>query len=209
MCVEGIEGSGKSTLLSGLVAKLEAAGCASLATREPGGTALGNRLRATFIEPGLQIDALAEAFVVNASRAQHVCEIIEPALRAGKWVVSDRYAAATLAYQGFGRGVALQTLRELATIATRGRMPDLTFLLDIDIEVSRERVRARASAGGEPIDRLEREDAAFHTRVRDGYLALAREDATFVTLDGTLAPPVLLAAAWRVLETNYGMTIGV
>jgi dTMP kinase len=157
----------------------------------------------------LKIDALAEAFVVNASRAQHVCEIIEPALRAGKWVVSDRYAAATLAYQGYGRGVALETLRQLAAVATRGRMPDLTFLLDIGIEISRQRVRARASASGEPVDRLEREDAAFHTRVRDGYLALAREDATFVTLDGTLPPHVVLAAAWRVLETKYAMTTGV
>jgi dTMP kinase len=153
----------------------------------------------------LHIDALAEAFVVNASRAQHVSEIIEPALRDGKWVVTDRYVAATLAYQGFGRGVELETLRMLARVATRGRMPDLTFLLDIGTDVSRDRVRARARASGEQVDRLEREGTAFHARVRDGYLALARDDASFITLDGALAPAVLLAAAWRVLETAYGL----
>ena len=192
-------------MLSGLVARLAAAGCAPVATREPGGTALGNRLRATFIEPGLSIDPLAEAFIVNASRAQHVAEVIEPALGGGRWVVSDRFASATLAYQGFGRGLDLATLRMLADVATRGRAPDLTFLLDIEIELSRERVRARATGGGEAVDRLEGENAAFHARVRDGYLTLARNDETFVTLDGTLSPPGLLAAAWQVLERTYGV----
>jgi len=205
VCVEGIEGSGKSTLLSGLAARLEAAGVALVATREPGGTALGNRLRTTFLEPGLAIDPLAEAFVVNASRAQHVSEIIEPALGEGRWVLCDRYVAATLAYQGFGRGLDLGTLRMLAAIATRGRYPDLTLLIDVGIDVSRERVRARALADGLPIDRLEREDGAFHRRVRDGYLALARDDATFVTLDGMLAREPLLNAAWRALQSKYSL----
>ena len=205
MCVEGIEGSGKSTLLSGLVAHLKAAGIASVATREPGGTPLGNRLRATFVEPGLAIDPLAEAFVINASRAQHVAQIIEPALGDGRWVVCDRYAAATLAYQGFGRGLDLGTLRMLAAIATRGRMPDLTLLIDIAPEVSRERVRARAAQSGQPIDRVEREDDAFHARVREGYLALARDDATIVILDGALGEQALLAAAWRLLRTTYAL----
>ncbi len=205
MSVEGIEGSGKSTLLSGLAAHLKAAGVASVATREPGGTALGNRLRATFVEAGLAIDPLAEAFVINASRAQHVAEIIEPALGDGRWVLCDRFAAATLAYQGFGRGLDLGTLRMLAAIATRGRMPDLTLLLDIGPELSRERVRTRAAESGQPVDRVEREDDAFHARVRDGYLALARDDATIVTLDGALGVKPLLAAAWRVLQTTYAL----
>jgi dTMP kinase len=174
-------------------------------TREPGGTALGNRLRATFVEPGLRIDPLAEAFVVNASRAQHVTEIIGPALASGRWVLCDRFTAATLAYQGYGRGIDIATLRLLAGVATRGRFPDLTLLLDIDVDASFDRVRARAAASGEAVDRLEREDRAFHQRVRTGYLALARDDATFVLLDARLERAELLTAAWRVLEAKYGL----
>lgn len=162
-------------------------------------------MRATFVEPGLRIDPLAEAFVINASRAQHVAEIIEPALARGTWVACDRFSAATLAYQGFGRGVDLATLRLLASVATRDRAPDLTLLLDIDAELSRARVAARARDGGTPIDRLEREAGAFHARVRDGYLQLARDDATFVVLDGKLDAPALLATAWRVLQTKYAI----
>ncbi len=178
---------------------------ATVATREPGGTALGDRLRATFVEQGLRIDPLAEAFVVNASRAQHVTEIIDPALAAGRWVLCDRFTAATLAYQGYGRGIDMATLRLLADVATRGRKPDLTVLLDIDVDVSFERVRARAAASGEAVDRLEREDRAFHVRVRAGYLELASDDATFVTLDGRLERAQLRAAAWRVLQAKYGL----
>ena len=153
-----------------------------MTTREPGGTALGNRLRAAFVEPGAPIDPVAEAFVVNASRAQHVAEVIEPALAAGAWVLCDRYADATLAYQGFGRGVGLDVLRTLAAIATRGRMPDLTLLLDVSVATSHARVGERERESGVAIDRLEREDGAFHARVRDGYLALARDDARFIVL---------------------------
>jgi dTMP kinase len=174
-------------------------------TREPGGTALGNRLRATFVEPGLRIDPLAEAFVVNASRAQHVTEIIEPALAAGRGGFCDRFTGATLAYQGYGRGIDIATLRLLASVATRGRVPDLTLLLDIEVDVSFERVRARAEASGEAVDRLEREGSAFHMRVRAGYLELAREDATFVLLDARLGRAELLTAAWRVLQAKYGI----
>jgi len=150
----------------------------------------------------LRIDPVAEAFVVNASRAQHVAEVIEPALRAGKWVLCDRFAAATLAYQGYGRGVDLDTLRRLAAIATRGCEPDITLLVDVPVAVSRERVLARSRADGTAVDRLEREDAAFHERVRDGYLALAKGDPRFHVLDGTLSPTELLATAWEALEAK-------
>jgi dTMP kinase len=159
-------------------------------------------LRAAFVEPGLRIDPIAEAFVVNASRAQHVAEVIEPALRAGKWVLCDRFSAATLAYQGYGRGVDLATLRTLAELATRGCEPHVTLLVDVPVAVSRERVLARARAHGTAVDRLEREDAAFHERVRDGYLALAEADARFHVLDGTQPPAELLAAAWEALEAK-------
>jgi len=168
-----------------------------LTTREPGGTALGNRLRTVFVDPESQIDPVAEAFIVNASRAQHVAEVIEPALRAGRVVLCDRFASATLAYQGYGRGVDLGVLRDLARIATRGREPDLTLLVDVSVELSRERVSSRTQAGGEAADRLEREGFAFHERVREGYLTLAREDARFVTVDGSQSPDAVLAAAWE------------
>jgi dTMP kinase len=175
-----------------------------LTTREPGGTALGNRLRSAFVDPDTTIDPVAEALVVSASRAQHVSEVIEPALRAGRLVLCDRFAAATLAYQGYGRGVDLQTLRVLERIATRGRAPDLTLLVDVSVETSRARVAERARATGTAIDRLEREDAAFHDRVRLGYLAIARDDPRTVTLDGTLAPDALARAASDAIETKLG-----
>jgi dTMP kinase len=201
--IEGIEGSGKSTLLSNLATRLRARERAVIATREPGGTALGNRLRAAFVDPENAIDPIAEAFVVNASRAQHVSEVIEPALRSGALVLCDRFAGATLAYQGYGRGVDLATLRTLAQIATRGREPDHTLLVDIEVVTSRARVAERARASGIAVDRLEREGAAFHDRVRAGYLALARaEPANWTTLDGTLAPHDLCEAALASLAAN-------
>jgi dTMP kinase len=159
-------------------------------------------LRAAFVEPGLRIDPVAEAFVVNASRAQHIAEVIEPALKAGKWVLCDRFAAATLAYQGYGRGVDLEALRSLAEIATRGCEPDITLLVDVPVAVSRERVIARSRAEGTAVDRLEREDAAFHERVREGYLLLARGDRRIRVLDGTQTRANLLRAAWEELEAK-------
>ena len=161
-------------------------------------------MRAAFVDPGVAIDPIAEAFVVNASRAQHVAEVIEPALASGAWVFCDRFADATLAYQGYGRGVDLGVLRTLAAIATRGRAPDLTFLVDVPVALSRRRVAARSAERGVAIDRLEREDAAFHARVRDGYLELARGDARFAVLDGSLAPQAVADAALAALTAKFG-----
>ena len=193
--VEGIEGSGKSTLLSSLSSFLRERGHEVVTTREPGGTPLGDALRRVFVTPGLAIAPMSEAFLVNASRAQHVVDVIEPALRDGKIVLCDRFGDATLAYQGYGRGVDLSTLAALVAHATRGRSPDLTLLVDIDVRLSQARVAARAVASGAAIDRLEREDLAFHERVRAGYLELARADARIAVLDGVLAPETLLARA--------------
>jgi dTMP kinase len=195
--LEGIEGSGKSTLLSGLVIRLREAGVNVVTTREPGGTMLGNRLRALFVDPATgPIDPSTEALLLNTSRAQLVAEVIAPALDGGRWVLCDRYTHATLAYQGFGRGLSLALLRVIADIAVKGIAPDLTFLVDIPIEISRKRVLTRATASGISADRLEREDVDFHTRVRDGYLALAREDERMKILDGMLDTEALLDAAW-------------
>ncbi|GAC1299499.1 MAG: dTMP kinase [Vulcanimicrobiaceae bacterium] len=166
-----------------------------VATREPGGTPLGDALRGVFVTPGVAIAPMAEAFVVNASRAQHVADVVEPALRAGSVVLCDRFGDATLAYQGYGRGLDLATLRALVGYATGGRVPDLTLLVDIDVTLSQLRVAARARASGDAIDRLEREGIAFHERVRAGYLDLARAEARIVVLDGALSPEALLERA--------------
>jgi dTMP kinase len=192
-------------LLSGLAEWLAARGAEVVVTREPGGTPLGDRLRALFVEPGLTIDPLAEAFVVNASRAEHVARVIEPALREGRFVLCDRFADATIAYQGYGRGVDIASLRALARIATSGREPDLTFLLDVSAAVSQTRLTGRQRATGVGADRLEREGTAFHERVRAGYLALARGDPRFVTLDGVRPPDAVLQAATAVLAEKYGV----
>ncbi len=189
-------------MLAGLAELYRARGRDVVVTREPGGTALGNRLRAAFVDPETAIDPIAEAFVVNASRAQHVGEVIEPALRAGRLVLCDRYAAATLAYQGYGRGVDLDILYALERIATRGRTPDLTLLCDVDISTSRARVAARSRANGLAADRLEREGDGFHERVRAGYHALAAADPRFVTLDGARAPEDLVRAAALALDAK-------
>lgn len=190
-------------MLGALAARLRERGVRLVATREPGGTVLGDRLREIFVEAALRIDGIAEAMIANAARAQHVREVIEPALATETWVLSDRFTAATLAYQGYGRGVELASLRALAEIATAGRRPDLTLLIDVPVAVSRERVaqRIRATAGAQ--DRLEREDDAFHTRVRNGYLALAAGDPSFSTLDGTLMAPQLCDAAWQTIEARF------
>lgn len=149
--------------------------------------------------PGIAIAPLAEAFVVNASRAQHIDEVIEPALQDGAIVICDRFSDATLAYQGYGRGLELATLRTLVAFATRGRVPDLTLLVDIDVELSRARVGARATASGAAIDRVERESSAFHERVRDGYLALALAEKRISVLAGHLSRDALLERAAAVV----------
>ncbi len=178
---EGIEGSGKTTLLQGIAGRLRAAKRNILVTREPGGTAAGNAIRKVFLEAGLRIDPLTEAFLVNASRAQLVSEEIGPALEASRLVLCDRYTDSTLAYQGYGRGMDWDRLRDLCGMATGGLRPDLTFLVDIDVQTSRARVTSRANT----VDRVEAADLDFHERVRAGFLSLARaEPERIIVLNG-------------------------
>ena len=139
-----------------------------LVTREPGGTPLGDALRAVFLDPALAVDPIAEVMLLNASRAQLVADVIAPALKARSVVLCDRFFDATVAYQGYGRGLNVDSLLEICLTATHRIAPDLTFLIDIPVELSQARLRARGGA-----DRLEREGTAFHARVREGYLALA------------------------------------
>jgi len=141
--VEGIEGSGKSTLMRGLVERLRMDERDVVVTREPGGTATGDAIRTIFLDRTLNIEALTEALLVNAARAQHVAEVIRPALDAGRLVLCDRFIASTLAYQGYGRGFDLGALQRLCDEATGKLQPDLVFLLDLPVDVAHARMAER------------------------------------------------------------------
>lgn len=177
---EGPEGAGKSTQVQRLAAALRAAGRNPLVTREPGGTPAGDAIRNVLLDPDLEIGPLAEFLLLSASRAQHVEQVIAPALQAGRVVISDRFAGASSAYQGYGRGLDPDFIAELTSRVTGGLRPDLTLLLDLDPERGLARVASRGST-----DRLERADLAFHRRVRAGFLELARH-SDWVVLDAEL-----------------------
>ena len=176
MVLEGIDGCGKSTQVRRLADRLDA-----VSTFEPGATPLGASLRSLLLDPaGDPVAERTEALLMAADRAQHVAQVVAPALDAGRWVVSDRFAASTLAYQGYGRGLDLGDLRALVGWATGGLHPDLTVLLDLPVEV------AAARRQGGRADRMEAEGLAFQRRVADGYLALAAErDAPWLVVDAT------------------------
>ncbi len=172
---EGIDGSGKSTQLRLLANFLRANGCDPLLTREPGGTPVGNRLRAALLDAQEQVDPLTELLVFAADRAQHVRRVLRPAIEQGVVVFSDRYADATAAYQGAGRGFSRELITEIIELATEGLKPDLTVLFDLSVSESVMRTRRRSN-GKQRGDRLDSETDDFHTRVREAYLELARRE---------------------------------
>jgi dTMP kinase len=194
---EGIEGCGKSTLLSGVADALRAMDVPLVLTREPGGTEIGDRIRAIFLEQVTRIEPFAEALLINASRTHLVSQVIEPALEEGMTVLCDRFTDSTLAYQGYGRGLGLEMLEPLCDAATLGLRPDLTFVIDIPVAVSRERLAQRNTH----TDRMEREDDAFHERVRQGYLEVAKLYPERIrVLDGTVSASELLLVALQELS---------
>ncbi|MGH9930850.1 MAG: dTMP kinase [Pyrinomonadaceae bacterium] len=172
---EGIDGSGKSTQLRMLANFLKQAGCDVLLTREPGGTPVGNRLRAALLDAQEEVDPLTELLVFAADRAQHVRRVLRPALTSGRIVFSDRYADATRAYQGAGRGFSPELIAEIIQLATEGLKPDLTVLFDLSIADSTARTQRRGN-GTQRGDRLDAENDDFHTRVRAAYLQLAEAE---------------------------------
>jgi dTMP kinase len=169
---EGIDGCGKSTQLRMLSSVLRMRQTDVVSTREPGGTPLGQKLRFALLEAEGQVDPLAELLLYAADRAQHVRSLVRPAISSGHVVLSDRYADATVAYQGAGRGFEPSLVAQLVELATGGLKPDLTLLFDLPVEQARERASHR-TRNGRPGDRLDTEDPAFHERVREAYLKIA------------------------------------
>jgi len=190
--VEGVEGAGKSTQCRRLAAWLVERGLDVVETREPDGTPTGVAVRGLFAA-GPPPTPLAQVLLFAAARQQHVTEVIRPALARGAVVLSDRYADATVAYQGYGQGVGLETIRDLNALATGGVLPDLTLLLDLDPLVGMSRVVARSRR----LDAFEQMDLAFHRRVREGYLEIARAEKRRVVVVSADQPEDALAAAIR------------
>ena len=200
--VEGVEGAGKSTLLGLLAGEFERRALPFVRTREPGGCALGARIRPLLLDVSSRVDERAELFLFLADRAQHVAETIRPALQRGAWVLCDRYADSTIAYQGYGRGMDVETLQRLNDYATGGLWPDKTLLLDLPVETGLSRALARNGREGltESEGRFEAEEQAFHQRIREGFLARAeRWPERFCVLDARLSPEELLACELEAL----------
>jgi len=172
---EGIDGSGKSTQLRMLAGALRQRSVDLLTTCEPGGTPLGRRLREAFLETEENVAPIAELLLFAADRAQHVEVLIKPSLEAGRMVISDRFADATFAYQGAGRGFRENTVRQIIRLATNGLKPDLTLFFDITVETALNRLRSRTEAG-ERVNRMDAETADFYGRVRAAYLEIAEQE---------------------------------
>jgi len=184
---EGPEGSGKTTQMELLRDYLEEKGYSVLATREPGGTNIGDQIRAILLDPhNTEMVPASEALLFSAARAQIVHQVIRPHLEQGGIVLCDRYADSTLAYQGYGHGLDLEMLHTITALATGGLKPDLTIYLDIDVEEGLRRKLTAHRAGKTEWNRLDRQEAAFHRRVREGYLKMAAgEPDRWLVIDAT------------------------
>lgn len=200
---EGPEGGGKSTQARRLAARLEARGLQTVATREPGGTSVGEHIRDILqhdraAEP---ICPEAEVLLFSASRAQLVRRVILPALETGAWVISDRFADSTTVYQGIARGLGIEAMLSLHRLAIGSAVPDLTLLLDLDVEEGFRRLAERQAREKCGPDRMERETREFHRRVRDGYLEIARrEPDRFRVIDAAASAEVVEERVWTEVD---------
>ncbi len=201
---DGIEGCGKTTQIRLAEVWLRERGVSVLATAEPGGTPLGRKIREILLNRGsCLIGAEAELLLFAAARAQHVREAILPALEKGEWVLCDRFADATLAYQGFGRGLDAGFIRTLNAFSGQGLEPERTLLFDLPVETGLARAKKRASGVLPEVaeDRFEQEERAFHGRIREGYLALAAaEPERFRIIDGAGSVETVQREVCRCLE---------
>lgn len=199
---EGIDGSGKSTQLRLLADDLRFRGFNVLTTQQPGGTPLGRRLREAFLDTEENIAPMAELLLFAADRAQHVEFLIKPALTEGKIVISDRYADATTAYQGAGRGFDSKTIKQVIQLATGGLKPDLTLFFDLPIEIGLQRTQKRDQMG-ELKNRLDKENNDFYQRVRDSYHEIiAKEPKRFRVIDASKSREDVHTEALNIL-TKY------
>jgi dTMP kinase len=200
--LEGPDGAGKSIQAARLAAHLRAAGHDVTATREPGGTPLGEQVRHVVLDPGpVRRGPVADALLFNAARAQLVTEVIRPALARGSIVLSDRYATSTMAYQGYGSGVDRAVLIEIERLVTGGLGPDLVLLFDVPVEVGLSRRASGRASEQTRFEDAERHDRAFHERVRDGYLAMAAADpARWVVIAGEAPPDAVAADVVRAVD---------
>jgi dTMP kinase len=184
---EGPEGSGKSTQIQLLHQALKGRGFAVVCTREPGGTPISEQIRAVLHDlKNVGMSPEAEVLLYSASRAQHVAQLIRPALERGEVVISDRYAESTLAYQGYGRGLDLDMLKTITAFATGGLYPDLVIYLDLDVQLGLQRKLRDQQQGQGEWNRMDQQDIAFHRRVREGYLKMAGQDRErWLVIDAT------------------------
>jgi dTMP kinase len=203
--IEGGEGAGKSTQSALLVAALERAGIPARATREPGGSPGAEAIRRLLLEgEGERWDAVGEALLLLAARHDHVVRLIAPALAGGVWVVSDRFADSTVAYQGYGRGLSLDDLGTLRRFAIGDFAPDLTLILDLPVELGLARAAARSTA-----DRFERLDREFHERLRQSYRRIAADNpARCVLIDASGDPHTVHRTAIAAVTQRLGVAFG-
>lgn len=201
--LEGGEGGGKSTQIKRLVAALKAKGIAALATREPGGSPGAEEIRALLVNgaPG-RWDALTETLLVYAARADHVGRTIGPALLAEKWVICDRFADSTYAYQGAGRGLARETIRRIDSVVLDDFKPDFTLILDIDVETGLKRAGVR----GDTESRFENFDRDFHERLRQAFIEIGkRHPDRCVLIDAAQSEDAVAAAIWAAVARRFGL----
>jgi dTMP kinase len=197
--LEGADGTGKSTQVSRLVDWVRVHGGAAVATREPGGTPNGARIRAVLLDGHEALDARAEALLMAADRAQALAELVRPAIERGEWVVSDRHVPSSLVYQGVARELGVDEVARINAWATAGTVPDLVVVLDLPDELADTRRATRD--GGD--DRMERESAAFHARVRAAYRDLAASEG-WAVVDASGDPETVAARIAAVVEARLG-----
>jgi dTMP kinase len=192
---EGPEGAGKSTQIKTLEQRLHNHGITPVMTREPGGTPASDAIRKVILDPDLHINPLTEFLLYSASRAQHVDEVIKPHLENNRIVISDRFFGASVAYQGYGRGLDLDFIYDLTKRVTQGITPDVVLLLDLDPKIGLERIAARGQK-----DRLELADISFHQKVRQGFLEQAKTHSNWHIIDASQTQDKVSEQIWRVVS---------
>ncbi|MBL8039772.1 MAG: dTMP kinase [Chthonomonas sp.] len=195
---EGVEGAGKSSVLTAVAERLTANGQTVIRTREPGNGQVGSQIRNILLHSEVELDVRAEIFLFMADRAQHMTELIQPALERGDWVLCDRHADSTVVYQGYARGFDIDKLHEWNAVATQGKMPDLTVLLDLNPETGLTRQLIADRLGGLPLD--------FHVKVRNGFLKeMELDPVRFEKIDASQPLPQVIDNVYEIIRQRFGL----